>query len=530
MTKRNLMNERKKIYDIGKFIIGKFIIFAALMLPINAMAANPGELDFSFGTDGKVTTDIISAKNDVARASTLQSDGKILVAGETNNSTVTVFSLVRYNLNGSLDSTFGAGGKVTTEIIDGFSYVTAVAVQSDGKIVVAGYVENGRSYDDFALIRYESNGSLDISFGSNGKVITDIGNGNDQIQGMILQPNGKILVSGKSGVGDFADVVIARYESNGVLDSSFGVNGVVITTLVSGDDFANDLLLQPDGKIVIAGSVFNGSNLDFLIARYGTNGELDNTFGLGGVVTTDFAATDDVATSLAIQTDGKLLVGGSTGGYFFFNFALARYNSDGSLDNAFSEDGKTTTRISILDSINDISILRSGMIVVAGSSYNTSDEDITIAQYNTTGSLNTTFGSGGIIKTSIGASDDSVNSMNIQTDGKIVVAGMSNNGTNDDFAVVRYWGDLSPTAASVIISGRVKTSNGRGINRVRVLLTGGNGETHYALTNSFGFYRFIEVAAGETYIIQPVHKRYHFTPQVINVLSEINDLNFISEP
>jgi len=214
---------------------------------------------------------------------------------------------------------------VTTDF-GGSDYGFSVALQPDGKIVVAGYAGG-----DFALARYNSDGALDTSFGSGGKVTTDFG-GSYHPDGfsVALQPDGKIVVAGYAG-GDFA---LARYNSDGALDTSFGSGGKV-TTDFGGSDAGYSVALQPDGKIVVAGY----AGLDFALARYNSDGALDTSFGTGGKVTTDFSGGRDVGYSVALQPDGKIVVAGYAG----VDFALARYNSDGALDTSFGSGGKVTT-------------------------------------------------------------------------------------------------------------------------------------------------------------------------------------------
>ncbi|MCC7067786.1 MAG: hypothetical protein IT523_04970 [Burkholderiales bacterium] len=168
---------------------------------------------------------------------------------------------------GDMDTTFGSGsGMVRTAIGTGDDRATAIALQPDGKIVVAGYCSNGSNYD-FCLARYHSNGTLDSSFDSDGKVTTPIGLSDDQAYAIALQPDGKIVVAGYCSNGN-NDFCLARYHPNGALDSSFDSDGTVITSIGPSTDNAYAIALQPDGKIVVAGVCWNGSNDDFCLARY----------------------------------------------------------------------------------------------------------------------------------------------------------------------------------------------------------------------------------------------------------------------
>jgi uncharacterized delta-60 repeat protein len=285
-----------------------------------------GTLDTNFGTGGKVITDFgVSAD---AMSVAVQPDGKIVVAGYINLDGGYNFELVRYNSNGTLDATFGTDGKVTTTFgvpQQGFSYALAysLALQQDGKIVLAG--ESTINGDrDFALARYNTNGTLDPSFGTGGRVTTTFGQ-NDVAFSVAVQPDGKIVTAG-FGLFKFA---LARYNSNGTLDPSFGTGGQVTTAIGGLNDGAQRLALQGDGKIVVAGRSYINGDFHSALVRYNSNGTLDAGFG---TVTAIFGGeSDDV--SIALQPDGKIVVPGSSFTGFNESFGLARFNS-GSASNA----------------------------------------------------------------------------------------------------------------------------------------------------------------------------------------------------
>ena len=225
----------------------------------------------------------------------------------------------------------------------------------------------------------------------------------------------------------------------GELDTTFDTDGKVTTSIGSGDDYVNSVVLQSDGKIVAAGYSYNGSNYDFAIVRYNTDGSLDTTFDTDGKVTTPIASGDDRAYSVVLQSDGKIVAAGYSYNGSDNDFAIVRYNTDGSLDTTFDTDGKVTTPIgSRSDTAYGVVLQSDGKIVAAGYSFNGSDNDFAIVRYNTNGSLDTTFGTGGKVTTPIGSGNEEANSVVLQSDGKIVVAGSSVNGSNYDFAVVRY--------------------------------------------------------------------------------------------
>jgi uncharacterized delta-60 repeat protein len=235
---------------------------------------------------------------------------------------------------GDLDTTFGTGGKVITHVGSNFDVAKGVVIQPDGKIVVVG-LGNG-----FTLARYNTDGRLDTSFNGTGKVTTLFNGGAAaNAYAVALQADGKIIVAGSS-LNDFA---LARYNTNGTLDTSFNSTGTVTTPIGNGDDAANAVAIQPDGKIVAAGYA-KFANYDFALVRYNTDGTLDPAFNGTGKVTTAFGNGDDFAKAVAIQRDDRIIVAG----YAQFgnnDFALARYNADGTPDASFNTTGKVTTPI-----------------------------------------------------------------------------------------------------------------------------------------------------------------------------------------
>jgi uncharacterized delta-60 repeat protein len=422
--------------DLKKIILATILTFSLSNLQSPVWAAD-GDLDTSFSGDGKQTT-AIGSGTDEANSVVLQSDGKIVAAGYSHNGTNNDFAVVRYNTDGSLDTTFDTDGKVTTAIGSGIDAAYSVVLQSDGKIVVAGYSYNGTN-DDFAVVRYNTNGSLDTTFDTDGKVTTDIGSSQDQAYSVVLQSDGKIVVAGYSSNGTNTDFAVVRYNTNGSLDTTFDTDGKVTTDIGSGTDVAWSVVLQSDGKIVAAGYSHNGTNTDFAVVRYNTDGSLDTTFDTDGKVTTAIGSGTDIAFSVVLQSDGKIVVAGHSYNGTNDDFAVVRYNTNGSLDTTFDTDGKVTTAIgSGTDAAYSVVLQSDGKIVAAGYSHNGTNNDFAVVRYNTDGSLDTTFDTDGKVTTAIGSGSDAAYSVVLQSDGKIVVAGYSYNGTNDDFAVVRY--------------------------------------------------------------------------------------------
>ena len=412
-----------------------------LWLVVSTLAAAfPGAPDATFGSGlGKVITPIGSS-TDVAYSLALQPDGMILVAGACFNGADYDFCLARYLANGALDTNFNGIGKIITAIGNGNDGAYSVALQPDGKIVVAGSCLNGNTYD-FCLARYFASGTLDVSFNGTGKVITAIGSGNAAAYSVALQPDGKIVVAGRCANGTNTNFCLARYLASGALDVSFNSTGTVVTTIGSGGAVARGVALQPDGKIVVAGYCSNGTTYDFCLARYLASGTLDVSFNGSGTVITPIGVGDDYAISLALQPDGKIIVAGVCSNGANSDFCLARYLANGTFDTSFNSTGKVITPIgSSTDVANSAALQPDGKIVVAGYCVSGANLDFCLARYLANGTLDTSFGSTGKVITAIGSGNDVANSAALQPDGKIVVAGYCSNGTNADFCLARYDG------------------------------------------------------------------------------------------
>jgi uncharacterized delta-60 repeat protein len=337
---------------------------------------------------------------------------------------------------GSLDGDFDADGKVSTNFPGNDNFAIGAAIQQDGKIVVCGGSGNGTS-SKYAVARYHPDGSLDVTFGTSGRVTTvleNVGFG-DYATCVAVQQDGKIVVAGVSDL----NFGVLRYNSDGSIDSSFASNGIVITSF-NGDENLTSMVIQVDGKIVVAGytstSIFNS---DFAIARYNTDGTLDNTFSFDGKITSDFGNSTDQGYSVSLQSDGKIFIAGSSRDGFSDNdFAAVRYNVDGTLDNTFGTNGKVLTDFSNRNDYGQSAVIQPDQkIVVAGYSRDNEGEDFALLRYNVNGSLDSTFGFNGLTITGVGFDKSSAYSTTLQVDGKILVAGESFD-TDKDFALARY--------------------------------------------------------------------------------------------
>jgi uncharacterized delta-60 repeat protein len=486
-------NRLKPLLAIGVVVLLFLTSLSSEIRSVRAERVAPaaaGDLDTSFGSGGTVSTQFFGL-NDQANAVVLQPDGKIVAAGVTltlkGNQDSNRFAVARYNTDGSLDTTFGNGGEVTTDFLGFYEECVAVALQPDGKIVAAGtaatrstsagvFPPDFDDSEDFAVARYNTDGSLDAAFGNGGKVTTDFLGFEDLAYAVAIQPDGDIVVaggacrqtiSGGNVLGE--DFAMARYNSAGSLDTTFGKGGKVTVDFAGLGEFATSVALQSDGKIVLSGDEQAGTLFPvFGLARCNPDGTLDTTFGLGGKVLTPFSGLGDNAICMAIQQDGEIVVAGDAvipagDGSSTNDLAIARYNTNGSLDTSFGSFGTVTTffpgslNVGGAGNVIAIALQPDGKIVVAANpiypvpgSQNLVFGKFALGRYNPDGSLDTTFGSGGFVTTELG-SNATANAIAVQPDAKIVAAGVVSSASGTDFALARYLagpiaGDFSVTA------------------------------------------------------------------------------------
>jgi uncharacterized delta-60 repeat protein len=408
-----------------------------VMLGSPALAV-AGDLDPIFSGDGRMTTGFPG--NADASGVAVQADGKIVAVGSVSDPTThkSKFALARYRTDGTLDPIFSGDGRVTTAFPGGFAEANGVAIQQDGKIVAAGGEAQG-----FALARYNPDGTLDLTFGGDGKVTTGFATG-AFANAVMVQADGKILAAGQANLasGEFR-FALARYRPNGTLDLTFSGDGRVTTALPGGLAGASDLALQQDGKIVAAGSASDPTTFmpRFALARYRTDGALDPTFSGNGKVITAFPGDFAEAFGVALQQNGKIVAAGDTRpGSFDFQFALARYRPDGTLDPTFSGDGRATTAFAAGQSAgaSDLGIQADGKIVAGGTVLLESliEARFAVVRYRSDGTLDPTFSGDGKVTTAFAEGFAKASSLAIQADGKMVAAGRA----GQRFALARYLG------------------------------------------------------------------------------------------
>jgi uncharacterized delta-60 repeat protein len=352
--------------------------------------------------------------------------------------------LARYQPDGTLDNTFGSGGVVITHLSDSSSAynkqfsVSALVLQPDGKLVVGGDTD-ANSGDDFALVRYLPDGMLDETFGTTGRVVTDAGGHVfDQLASLVLQPDGKLIAAGGSYDGYESHLAMVRYQPDGALDDTFGVNGRVASDfydedLAEGMDGVAALVVQPDGKLVVV----NGKSL----VRYHPEGTLDKTFGSEGIATSGEQGW--IGSDLVLQPDGKIVLSYHENDHRSPTFLLARFNSDGSLDESFGTAGRSASAPfpgGALVGFTDLALQPDGKLVLTdGFLVDDGQQRFALARNHPDGSIDDAFGEGGRVSSRF-PQDAFAHGVALQPDGRVVVIGTTGNDDEHDFALARYAG------------------------------------------------------------------------------------------
>ncbi|MES2923617.1 MAG: hypothetical protein V4819_18825 [Verrucomicrobiota bacterium] len=439
---------------------------AGFFIVATAAHARPGDLDPTFGTGGKVTTDF-GGFDTPSAVVPVPAEGKILVVGKTSSDIeFGNFALARYNADGTPDGTFGAGGRVTTNF-GGQDEATCVAVRQLS-VVIGGppkiaIVAAGRaSGGNFALARYDQNdGSLDTTFGG-GKVITDLG-GTEHVTRIAFQSTSpifhKVVAAGSTDRDGTDDFALVRYNLDGSPDTTFGSGGVVVTDISGGDDFCLALAVQPDRKILAGGFAITPDRRLFVIARYDSSGSPDSTFGtLGKVVVSFPGAAGAICVDLAVLPDGKIVAAG--GVFSQIPNVLAQLNPNGSLDPSFGVGGMVVTPAgpASLTQFSSMTIQPDGKILLSGNSFISPSSRFAIVRYKGNGAVDKSFGTGGRVITSI-ADSSSAAAAFIRGDGSIVAAGSASNAGNRDFALASL--KTAQGDARVNLSGEIPRGDDR---------------------------------------------------------------------
>jgi len=392
---------------------------------------NGAGLDANFGNNGLATMDF--GGSDSGTAVALVSGGKVLMAGRAWNGNDYDFGVVRFNSNGTLDTSFGNSGMAVTDLGSMFDTPYAMAVQTNGKIVVVGQTE-GVGYD-FGIVRYNSDGTLDEGFGDMGKVVVDFGESYDLAYGVTVHASGKITVAGTACDGGFR-VGLVQLNSNGSLDDTFGDGGKVITSYGS-MDLEGYTLISMGGKLLVGGYAYDWDNnaSHVMLARYNSDGSLDTSFSGDGIVVSDLGNSDESIHGLALMADGSIVAAGTGGG----DYLVAKYSADGVLDDSFGNHGKV-----MIDFVGGYDVAHSigvsgTKVVIAGAADMGGDLDMGLVRLNADGSADTTFGPAGQVVLNLGSWDDEAMDMKVESDGNLMVGGWTVNSNGDyDFALVHY--------------------------------------------------------------------------------------------
>ncbi|MGB3344062.1 MAG: T9SS type A sorting domain-containing protein [Aequorivita sp.] len=415
-----------------------YFLLMLLVSPI-LIFAQAGTLDPTFGTNGVVTTAVHPNYN-VAETTVVQTDGKILVAGNAGTPSTYQMAVARYNEDGSLDTSFGGEGTLRFPVGSVKSFVMDMAQQPDGKILLGGRTWDNVS-GDFAVVRLNEDGSFDDNFGTNGIFRIETAE-TEASEAMALLDDGTILMVGYKD----DNFTVAKINTDGSLDTTFGMNGWVVLTFDGASSYADDLAIQGDGKIVISGFALNGQNrFQVAAARLNADGSTDNSFGTDGKVIFNVGEWNDFGEGVAIQSDGKILIGGHK---WISNIEqrhdlfVARLNTDGSIDTSYGNNGAATARL--VDGANyagDMVLQADDKPILAGYTILQSEINMAMVRFDTDGNLDSTFNGDGMVSFDYEGREDYCNAIALQPDNKIILAGYSYGGGGSEFEIARFLND-----------------------------------------------------------------------------------------
>jgi uncharacterized delta-60 repeat protein len=458
------------------------LILLFLLSAIFAFAQS-GEIDTSFGINGKVITGI-GSNNNWAYGIAIQPDGKFIVGGTyVSSNGDNDFALSRYNIDGSLDITFGTGGRVVTDFLDygnNYSYIHSVLVLPNGKIIVFGTTGRQGFTPQSAVVRYAGNGSIDTGFGNNGKIVSNLFPYSINGSKMAVQPDGKLIITSEK-IYD-ADpnyyIGVERYTEDGVLDTSFGTNGVAVAGFGNGRSIASSIVLQPDGKIVVSATYNQSAIFNMSITRFNGNGTLDTSFDSDGKVTTSFGpGTSGESMQAFLKPDGKIIIAGAVYNTNARYFGVVQYNNNGSLDTTFDSDGKAWYAFAgetDYSSISSVTRQADGkfLVICKPTDYGATTSDFVVRRYNANVTIDTDFGVNGRIQTSLINGYSEAQSAAVAPNGEIFVAGKILYGqfnNTSEFAIAKYSsnGNLEPALDG---DGKLTTTFEKDNDRIKKIL------------------------------------------------------------
>ncbi len=416
-----------------------FILGISLISVFNNTIAQDGLLDLSFNGNGFYFTAVGESYSGLTKVA-IQNDGKIIGLGSMFDGDNGNSMLIRFNIDGSIDESFGEAGFVYTDLETGIESGSDLVIQNDQKIIVASRVGVGFFLNLLELVRYDPNGNIDLSFGTDGYVITDLDFTFDQSYSIAMQNDGKIIIGTTIDTATDQAFGVLRYNSNGSLDTTFGNDGLAIALIGTNNSSATDVAIQDDGKIIVGGYTWTDS-YEIALARFTTSGVLDTSFDTDGKIITSLGSSQDYGKSIAIQEDQKILVAGYTQNGTNSDIALVCYNPNGSLDQNFANGGiYTSDTPDEYESVNSLVIQPDGKILITGKGGTSGDAyDFLVAKYLSNGILDSSFGTDGLVTTSITGYNDFGRDIQLQSDGKIVVGGACYNELETfDVAIARY--------------------------------------------------------------------------------------------
>lgn len=496
-----------------------------------------GTLDNTFDTDGRMMVDVAGG-NDLGRSVAIQTNGRIVVAGNSFVGANSDILVIRLETNGLLDASFvgnsGNGqGIVRTQAGTGNDFGYSVAVQPNQKIVVAGYY-SGPANVDSVILRYNSDGVLDTTFSGDGRLLHGFSPDDvDEALAMALQTDGRIVIAGCiRGGGRLNDYLIARIEQDGSLDQTFGQGGFTRVEFSPSPDIALGIAVQADGKIIAAGFANNGATNDFGVTRVNANGTLDTTFNEDGRQPTAFGPSFASANAVAVQADGKIVVVGRAVANTA-DFGIARY---GYGTNADQNDGfialDPTTEVRFENAFqagtSSSTILESTSFPALGPGWALADEPRAIQ-------TNALFSGSILVRLTLPQNIDSLTFSTIRVREYLngVWGDVTANSPSRDFSTRTIYASIT-SAGSIVaawptvnLSGRVTTPGGLGLRNAVVYVTDAQGVRRTTTTSSFGNYSFIGLPGGQTYAVSVSSKRYRFAARVVEISSSLNDVDFV---
>ncbi len=411
------------------------LLFLATFMIANSQS---GVLDTSFGNDGFVTT-VISGTYNAANSTVVQPDGKIIVVGQAGEPATYKATAARYNTDGSLDTSFGNAGKLLIPIGNAKSYATDVALQADGKIIIAGY-----TFDNIitqgAILRLNEDGSFDTSFGNQGTVKITTAERNLPESILILE-DGKILIGGDND----ESFSVLKLNNDGAFDLSFGVDGWAIAEF-DRMSYIKEIALQADGKIVVGGfTINNNNNYEMAAARFNVDGSIDSSFGSSGKLNFNVGNGNDFVEGVVVQSDGKIVLGGHKwiqNNEQRHDFAMVRLNTDGSRDTSYGTNGVATAQI--VDGANysrDIILQEDQKILLAGFTVKTGEYKFALLRFDVDGSLDSSFGQNGngMVSQDFDGRESYGEKLALQPDNKIIMIGKSYNSSEvSEMVIMRF--------------------------------------------------------------------------------------------